>query len=684
MNFNSVSPAYSASKVNTGPQNSSERDEIDLVSLFNTLWRGKWLIALISALVVIAGGYYAFIHSTPLYRATAVIILEPAKQSVTGLESMIGGTGLSGDTNEVNSEVQVLRSRSLVGKVVDDLGLITDPEFNGSLRPDGWADYTIDFVKGVLRIQEDPPISAERKTKRERDATVKALLDRLFVSNVSRSYVFNLTVETENAMKSARIADAFSEIYIEDQLQVKFDQTERATVWLTEKVSELKVELEDAETEMSVFSNSTDLISPEVLKLQEIQLKELRERVVEAGIERSAARERLNNARGNGDELRLARAQAEFDRLRLQEATLQASREDLEAQIERQNGDLIKLQQFRREVEAKGLLYEHFLTRLNEATAQQGIQQPDSRILSKAVEPLFASSPRKMNILAMSALLGLLLGVAIVIWRDTRRTGFVTADDLESASGYPVLGQVPVVPGRHRKAILNYLAMKPASAHAESYRNLRTSLMLTNIDTPPQVIMSTSCVPGEGKTTNSLALAQNLTGLGKKVILIEGDIRKRTFGEYFENLPKKGLVSVITGTTPLEDALYHDDRLQAAILPGDKSKANAADIFASEKFKKLIKELRKSYDIVLIDTPPVLVVPDARIIAEVADAVLFTVKWDDTSRVQVEDALRTFHNSGQSLTGFVLSQINPRKMRRYGGKYRYSTYGDDGQGYYEG
>ena len=667
---------------NVAPSTTAD-DEIDLGALLNTLWRGKWFIALMAILAVVAGGYYAFVVATPMYRATSVVILEPEQQSFSGLEGLAGGGGLSGDSIELNSEVQVLRSRTLVGKVVDEMELINDPEFNGLLRAPSRRSLIIKWVKKQLGVPEAPPVPADLAARRLKDALVQALLDRLTVSNLARSYVFNITVETAGAVKSAEIADAFSRIYIQDQLQVKFDQSERATIWLTGTVSDLKIELEEAETELSVFSNSTDLISAEVLKAQEIQLKDLRERVTDAVVDENIAQQTLDAANAAGDQVAARRAELDFLRRQQQVKTLAASRDNLEQQIERQNADLITLQQFKREAEAKGLLYDYFLTRLNETTAQQGIQQPDSRILSQAVVPFGASSPKKLIILMLSGLLGVCLGSALVLWRDARRNGFVLADDLEKATGYSVLGQIPIVPGRQRGRVLNYLSDKPASVQAEAYRNLRTSVMLSNIDNPPQVILSTSCVPGEGKTTNSLVLAQNLTGLGKKVILVEGDIRKRTFGEYFKGLPEKGLVSVIMGDVALEDALYQDDRLQAAILPGDKSRMNAADVFASDRFKDLIKNLCNTYDVVLIDTPPVLAVPDARLIADVADAVLFTVKWDATPRAQVEEALRTFHNSGQSITGFVLSQINPRKMRKYGGAKGYGTYGDYGKGYYE-
>jgi len=343
---------------------------------------------------------------------------------------------------------------------------------------------------------------------------------------------------------------------------------------------------------------------------------------------------------------------------------------------------LIQLQQLTREAEAIRLLYEYFLTRLKETSAQQGIQQADSRILSNAVVPNIPASPRKSLILAMSGILGLMIGVGLVLLREARNSGFRTARDLEVHTGYTVMGQIPMIPARTRKKILKYLHSKPTSAAAESVRNLRTSVLLSNVDNPPKVILSTSSVPGEGKTTNSLALAHNLVGLGKSVLLIEGDIRRRTFSEYFDDLPEKGLVAALAGDQTLQESLHYSVELGADILIGEKTSVNAADLFSSDKFKALIKTVRAQYDVVIIDSPPVLVVPDARILAQVSDAVLFSVHWDKTTRHQVDEALRLFHNSNQRITGLVLSQINAKQMKKYGYGGRYGAYSGYGSKYY--
>lgn len=374
------------------------------------------------------------------------------------------------------------------------------------------------------------------------------------------------------------------------------------------------------------------------------------------------------------------RALLEQDRAINQIEALQSTVLLQKNKIERQSGDLVELQQLQREAEASRLIYEFFLGRLKETSVQQGIQQADSRVISQAVVPRAPSAPRKSMILALSMMLGLMLGAGLILGRELSQNTFRESAQLEKHTGYTVIGQIPSIPARRRKTVLQYLTDKPTSAAAEAIRNLRTSILLSDIDNPPQVIMSTSSMPGEGKTTQSLAIAQNLTGLGKKVLLIEGDIRRRVFAEYFDIKDKNGLLSVLSGDVKLEDAVVHDPSLKADILIGEKTKTNAADIFSSDRFRHLLKDARTKYDYIIIDTPPVNIVPDARVIGQSVDAVIYTVKWDSTTHRSVQDGLRALENVNVRVAGLVLSQINMRGMKRYGYG---DTYGSYGSGYYD-
>jgi len=680
----------------------ADSEVIDLGKIVFALRAGWKTISATTVIAIGLAGVYAYKIATPIYTAHSVVVLDTRKSQVVDLQGMM--SGLTGESDELNTEVEVLRSRGLADKVVDELRLTEDPEFNAALRPPTLSAR----LKGLLKVE-----TTEQDPEAERAGVVGAFLERLSIRNVPASYVFEITVKSEDPRKVALIADTVAKRYILNQLEVKFEATEQATAWLTNRVGELKTELEGAEGQLTAFNAQTSLISEVTLTSLEAQLKDMRERVAQvteqekqvlarlaalrSASERDAQIEAAQDAeltRLRGDDTRfavrlaqvLARAELEAARATDQREALERSFKTLAEQAASQGEDMITLQQLTREAEASRTLYEYFLSRLKETSAQQGVQQADSRMLSSAVVPVTPTEPRKSLILAMFSILGLMAGGGLVLYRETMRNGYRTARQLEGETGVVVMGQIPLIPGKLRKDILSYLTSKPSSAAMEAVRNLRTSVLLSNVDKPPQVIILTSSVPGEGKTTNSLALAVNLVGTGKSVLLIEGDIRRNTLGEYFPgDRSAKGLVSVLSGEAKLEEVMVHHAALGLAFLPGERSAINAADLFMSDAWRNLIEQMRKKFDYILIDTPPVLVVPDARIIAQVADAVLFTVRWNETSRTQVQEALRMFETLRLKVSGLVLSQIDGAEMKRYGygGKYAgYGAYSGYGAKYY--
>ena len=380
-------------------QSEIDDDEIDLFALAGTLWRGKWVIIIFMLIAVGLGGYYAFRMAVPLYPATATIVLnEHEQQVITDIESIISGGPV--DSFAINTELQVLQSRELVGQLVDRLDLVSLPEFNGRLREPGLQDHLRAYVSSLIGSDEDIA-EPEPTSQQTRSGVVSSVMSVISASNIRNTLVINVSITTTDPELSVLMANTLADLYIENQIQVKLDALASATEFLSRRTAELRQSLEDLETQLASFSEQSELVSPEVLEAQGLQLRDLRTRLTEARsslVTETANLESLRALREAGDleafihtadEFRLNRAltqyrdgliaiddlQADIDRFLLQleaEAerdaeqveALEASEATLSSQIERQSQDLITLQQLERETETARLLYESFFTPL--------------------------------------------------------------------------------------------------------------------------------------------------------------------------------------------------------------------------------------------------------------------------------------------------------------------------------
>jgi len=688
----------------------SRDDEVDLVSILKLLWRGRWWIVGATTIALSLGAVYAFWIAVPVYTASATVALDSREGNVIEFESVV--SGLSSDISTINTEIEVMRSRDLIGKLVRDLNLTADPEFNRALRPPTFSlrDWLADLAGAGS--ERSPAIATDQQIL---DRAINAVLAATAVTNLRNSLVFQVTARTENAVKSAQIANLLAEIYIRDQIEVKFDATAQATLWLGQRVADLGLELQVAQSDLQAFTASADLVTPAEVAGLNRQISDIRSRLAStrAQIDTDVGRaDMLADALAAEDWPRLASLTGDriLDRLlalpdddskatalsargeqlaniatrserrgTAQIAALTTSLAELEAQINAQSEGLVEFQGLERKVEQARVLFEYFQNRLRETTVQQGIQQADARLLSRAVVPGEPSEPRRPVILALAAMLGLMAGAGGVLLREVRNTGVRSANDLEALTGIVVMGQLPMIGTKSSREMIEYLSQKPNSRLAESFRNLRTSVMLSNLDRPPQIIMSTSSLPNEGKTTQSLALAQNFAGMGKSILLIECDIRRRVFGSELGFRDEIGLLSVLSGEVMLADAVQRDPQLGAVdVLVGDSGTSNPVDIFSSDTFRAFLTDARTVYDIIIIDTPPVLAVPDSRVIAQHADAILYAVKWNSTPRTAVREGMRLLETVNARISGLVLTQVDVKRMERSG----YGAYGQYDKGYY--
>ena len=683
-----------------GKTGNARPGEIDLLALLSALWRGRaWIFAM--ALVgLTTGSFYGFRIAQPVYQSDVRLVLQMRAQNVVDVESVV--SGISSDQAALNTELELAVARSLIETLVRELDLTEDNEFNPALQVPRLL--SADGIRARL-ARYFPDIAARPLTKDQQFiATTRRVAAAVSATGERNTYLFIISARSHDRAKAARLANRLAELYVAAQVDAKFAATSYASSWLSDRVAELETDLNKKEDEINGLMAKSAMIDEESHLALTLRVKETRQRLddskeamarLEADLkllsEPDARPEALSalledamlrrHALGAeaGDapavaafEARLTALRSERERqLRRQKEqydSLQASLADLALQVEEQNQDIMQLTLLERQAQASRVLYETLLARLKETSVQVGLHQADARILSPAITGRHVA-PRKSVIMAICALIGAISGAIIAAIRQMGYAGFRTPQELEDATGVDVIGQVPLFPLRRRRGLVKFLQDNPTDGAIEAVRNLRTSLIMRSSGEGCRVVLLTSSIPGEGKTTVAISLAQNLAGLSGRVLLLEGDIRRRTFGQYFGTL-QGGLGDVISGKCALVDAIRPDVMKGVDILAGSAAGMNAADLFASKPFFGLMKDLRARYDHIVIDTPPVLAVPDARLLAQHADDILYIVGWNQARRMVVSEGLRLMRSTGLEITGLTLSKINQRRMRGYG----YETY----------
>ena len=215
----------------------------------------------------------------------------------------------------------------------------------------------------------------------------------------------------------------------------------------------------------------------------------------------------------------------------------------------------------------------------------------------------------------------------------------------------------------------------PISAYSESIRSLQTALLLSDVDHPPKIVLIASSVPEEGKTSLCISLARTAAKMGRKVILVDVDLRRPQIHEFLELDQRPGLVDVLAGNATIDDALCSDEASGALVLTAGSDTPSPIDLLGSENLKATLSDLAGRADIVILDSAPVLSVSDTRVLSHLADKTVYIVRWAETRREVVILGLKQILDAGASVAGVILSRVNIKKHARYG-------YGDSG--YYYG
>ncbi len=664
---------------------------------------------------------------TPQYRSEAVIMLDPRQTKVVDSGPVV--SGLPAENAVVRSEMDILTSRTILERVIKKLELEQDPEFlprslSRSLNP-----------LNLFRRS----VPTEEQAARMRTEVVQNMQKRLHVVNDGRSYSINVSFESKEPAKAAKIANAIADEYLVDQLETKYEATARANKWLDERLSSLKVKVEESEKAVEQFRQKTKLIdiagstisarqmesinsqltaargetskaearlrsiqsmlnskegvngaadvlgSPLIQNLRQ-QEAQIRSREAEMASRYGALHPKMINAQAERRELQSKIAEEvhkivlslgnEVDVARAKERQMEADLRKLEERAGVEMRDSVTLNQLQREAQANRTLYENFLNRFKQTSEQKDLQTPDARIIARAEPPIEAAFPVIWLFLLVGAIVGAAIGVVLAYLTEYFDRGFRGVSQLEEVSGLPVIGIVPSLAKVSARSVEDYVVDKPHSAYAEALRTVRTAIHFSNVDNPPKTVMVTSSMPKEGKTSFCLSMGRALAKGGNKILLIDADLRRPRIADVL-NLNKKngGLAGLLAGRKTLEAVLQKDPVVKNLdIIPAVGKTANAQNLLSSQQMRKMLSELTSKYDLVIIDSPPILAVADAAMIARVVDTSIFLVRWATTPRDTAAQALKQLYAFGCKMAGVVLTQVDTTEHAKYGEGYYHQEY----------
>jgi exopolysaccharide transport family protein len=339
-----------------------------------------------------------------------------------------------------------------------------------------------------------------------------------------------------------------------------------------------------------------------------------------------------------------------------------------------------KLQQLRRVADADRNLYQSYLSQYNDIAERRTLQDASARVISPATLPRSPNSSRRMLFYALGGMSGLGVGFLLAFLLEYLRPGVKTGTEIEQSFGRPVVGIIPLV--QHQKfrgapfnRLLNRIVDEPISHFSESVHTMRINLELSSAN--PQVILITSALPGEGKSTAAMLLAASSASSGKRTVLLDCDLRQQSTSEAFRNKQQPGVSELLRGTAELMDVITRDPATKTYVIPAGSMVPNAADLLMSQRMRDLIAELRGEFDYIVMDTSPLLPVVDALALATVADKVLLIVQWGQTPRASISEAFKVLRPEAHRVAGMVLNKVDLKQLQGYGyrGGYHYGAVG---------
>jgi polysaccharide biosynthesis transport protein len=700
--------------------------QFDIYKYLRILTKYRWLIigtTIVSLLLATAITYLI----TPVYRATARIQIDRETMNVVGKDNLQQDAGNAG-IEFYQTQYELLGSRSLAERVSSTLALADDPGFQTNSAT-SLVGVINDLIFGPKKEKASTSASFEEKNLKVIDTLRKSVT----VAPIRGSKLVDINVDHVNPVEAQRIATGYAEIFIADNLDRRYDASSYARKFLEERIQQLKVKLEESEKQLVVYADEQGIIKlDDKNTLAGTDLQTINTKLAEARNERQkreAVWVQAQAAQGFGlqeildsDAVKANRKlrtelaaeyqqklalykpafpamaqlrnqikeldrevqneitaiktsiKAQYEAALSQETELETLLVSTKSEVVDQRSRSIQYNILQREVDTNRTLYDGLLQRYKEIGVTGAVGTNNISVVDKAALPEFPRSPKLSLNLALGLISGLLLGLLTALGLDYIDDSFKVPEDIEREIGIAVLGVSPVP---NSGLTIDEELLDARSAASEAVRSLRTGLQFATSHGLPKTLLVTSSKPSEGKTTNSISLARSLAQIGLNVLLIDGDLRNASVHKRMLCSNEFGLSNYLVGSKMPDDVVQGTSTEGLVVMTAGPLPPNPAELIAGPRMMSLLALGAESFDIVIIDGPPIMGLADAPLLASQVQSTLLVIAANETRRSVVKVALKRLNMARASVIGALLTKFNTQQSGYgYGyGEYEYHSYG---------
>ena len=686
-----------------------------LLAVFRAHW---WLFALVAAAIFLAAVVFTALAPRIYTSSTSVVLEAPQRPGANGEVQ----PAQPADSATVDTEVQLVQSRDIADQVVTALKLDQDPTFwagshrQAPLDSDRRHDAAVGIVQGGLKAKRSgltsvitigfssrSPVLAARIANGYAAQYLIAQSQAKLTSTKQSGSALNDKLES---LRKAALDDASALAQFRTSHGLYSSEgtalNEQEATAYNEQLAQAQADysgdlarLNVARSQLAGDAGGAKSVSVDSGVLQNLraqrsqltaQIAELENRYGARYPDVVAADKQLAdiNAGIQAEVRRIVselQTRAEVSHQRV--SSIQSALGSARGRLAGGTTASVTLDELQRKSDASRQVYQDYLARYQQASASVGTEQPDARITNRADPPGKPSSPNVPLNLALGFIVAVGAGVGAVFAREALHSGLATGEDIEQRLGLPHLGSIPELASvadraDRDKSPPDYLLAKPLSAFGEAVRGLRTSLKFAGgSGEGARIIALTSALPSEGKSTTSLCLARSAGQSGARVLLVDCDLRRRSVNKLLGVDPQRGLLEVLNGSAELNDVIFRDEPSGAYILPLANSTSSPEEVFETAAMNKLLRDVAANFDLVFLDTAPVLAVAETRVLAAKSDAVVFLAHWRKTPEKAIIAALKLLDSAGAPVAGVALTQVNMLQQARYGygdATYYYADY----------